>query len=210
MDTHADRRLRSGITGAVVVGAHVIVVLIVMREMSPRDEKAESMVAVFTSLRWIDPVPEPEPRVHAELPMKATSAVRTESRTAAMASAREAPPPTAPTDWIRAAREAARGVAQADAPAARMFGQPRSLYRRCKERKTFDWDPEPGRGGFAGGIPYVRLGKRCAVGLGFFGCALGDLPKANGRLFDDMNAPDRDRNSVPQVGDCIQPDAAPR
>jgi len=48
------------------------------------------------------------------------------------------------------------------------------------------------------------------VGLGFFGCALGDLPKANGRLFDDMNAPDRDRNSVPQVGDCIQPDAAPR
>lgn len=147
MDTHADRRLRSGITGAVVVGAHVIVVLIVMREMSPRDEKAESMVAVFTSLRWIDPVPEPEPRVHSDMPVKATSAVRAASRSAASASARETLPPAAPTDWRHAAHEAARSVGEADAPATRTFGQPRSPYRKCKKPKKFDWDPEPARGG---------------------------------------------------------------
>jgi hypothetical protein len=45
-------------------------------------------------------------------------------------------------------------------------------------------------------LPYIRVGERCAIGLGFFGCGFGK-PPANGNLFDGMDAPDRDRSSVP-------------
>jgi hypothetical protein len=37
------------------------------------------------------------------------------------------------------------------------------------------------------------------VGLGFFGCALGKKPEANGHLFDGMHDPDRQRSSVPDI-----------
>lgn len=69
----------------------------------------------------------------------------------------------------------------------------------CRRRNyEFEWDPEPKKAGFAGALPYVRLGKRCIVGLGFFGCAIGELPKANGDLFEHMRDPDRPRGSVPE------------
>ena len=68
----------------------------------------------------------------------------------------------------------------------------------CWKYKTPDaWKPEPRTFGIEGGLPYVRLGKRCILGLGFFGCDLGKLPEANGRLFDDMSDSDRPRSSVP-------------
>jgi hypothetical protein len=35
--------------------------------------------------------------------------------------------------------------------------------------------------------------------LGFFGCALGKLPEADGTLFEDMDDPDRPRSSVPDI-----------
>jgi hypothetical protein len=76
----------------------------------------------------------------------------------------------------------------------------RPLPPECKTRNyEFDWDPEPSTVGMAGGLPYVRLGKRCILGLGFFGCALGKLPEPNGGLFETMRDPDRPRSSVPDV-----------
>lgn len=70
----------------------------------------------------------------------------------------------------------------------------------CRPRSYENrWKPEPGRFGLSGGLPYVRLGKRCAVGLGFFGCAIGNLPPPDGSLFDDMSDPNRPRSSVPDA-----------
>lgn len=83
--------------------------------------------------------------------------------------------------------------------------------RRCRPKEgvppeectprahTFDWNPQPGRVGVDGGLPYVRLGKRCVLGLGFFACAIGKLPEPNGDLFDGMRDPDRPYSSVPDL-----------
>lgn len=69
----------------------------------------------------------------------------------------------------------------------------------CKERKhEFKWDPEPGVVGVDGLLPFIRVGRRCVVGLGFFGCGIGKLPEANGDLFEAMSDPDRPRSSVPE------------
>jgi hypothetical protein len=68
----------------------------------------------------------------------------------------------------------------------------------CRRYKKPDpWVAEPKKFGFAGGLPFVRLGKRCVLGLGFFGCGVGKLPEANGHVLDDMRDPDRPRSSVP-------------
>jgi hypothetical protein len=68
----------------------------------------------------------------------------------------------------------------------------------CRKYKKPDaWRPEPKKFGIAGGLPYVRLGKRCVLGLGFFGCAVGKLPEADGKVFDDARDPDRPWSSVP-------------
>jgi hypothetical protein len=76
------------------------------------------------------------------------------------------------------------------------------LVLKCKKHTPgFAWDPEPKKAGFIGIVPYVRLGKHCLVGLGFFGCAIGKLPEANGHLFDHMRDPDRDRSSVPDINE---------
>jgi hypothetical protein len=72
----------------------------------------------------------------------------------------------------------------------------------CRKYQKLDaWVPEPRKFGIAGGLPYVRLGKRCVLGLGFFGCAVGKLPDANSHAFDDMHEPDRPRSSVPDLGE---------
>jgi hypothetical protein len=76
--------------------------------------------------------------------------------------------------------------------------QPSVSLPKCKQHKPeFGWNRDPNEAGFIGILPYVRLGKRCIVGLGFFGCAVGKLPQANGHLLDHMNDPDGERFSVP-------------
>jgi hypothetical protein len=68
----------------------------------------------------------------------------------------------------------------------------------CHRYKKPDaWVPEPKKFGISGGLPYVRLGKRCVLGLGFFGCGVGKLPEPDGHALDDMRDPDRPRSSVP-------------
>jgi hypothetical protein len=103
-------------------------------------------------------------------------------------------------DWEDAGRRALR--ARAAAPTRRSdcddAPPPGSMRPRCTPRTTpFEWRPQPRAVEFDGLIPYVHLGKRCVLGLGFFGCAVGALPGANGRLFEGMRAPDRARSSVP-------------
>ena len=106
-------------------------------------------------------------------------------------------------DWkLEAERSARYTIDSAGQPGPRHFGeQPVSPFREKKKPPhEFQWNPEPKKAGLAGGfIPYVRLGKRCVVGLGFWGCALGKLPEANSHLFDEMTNPDRLRSSVPDV-----------
>lgn len=86
--------------------------------------------------------------------------------------------------------------------AARRGEQPPECH---KYRKPPPWDPEPKKFGFTDGpglrLPFVRLGRHCILGLGFFGCGVGRLPEANGHVLDDMRDPDRPRSSVPDPND---------
>ncbi|MEP7311935.1 MAG: hypothetical protein ABI859_05095 [Pseudomonadota bacterium] len=114
------------------------------------------------------------------------------------------PAPTAPVDWANEARLAARAATDgAGKSTARDFDAPIKPSRtRCEKRaSSFEWNPEPKKAGFAGILPYVRLG-RCVVGLGFFGCPIGEPPEPNSHLFDDMKNPDRVASSVPDVDRC--------
>lgn len=112
--------------------------------------------------------------------------------------------PTATIDWTAQATEAAAAVVD------KAIGEekrkcdpsdaPKSFLPPCHpQTKKFKWNPEEPRVGFSGGLPYVRVGERCAIGLGFFGCGFGDPPPANGDLFDGMDDPERDRSSVPST-----------
>lgn len=113
-------------------------------------------------------------------------------------------PGTNAIDWQREAERSARAVVEQGARSVekRIGEHPPvpSAFQKKKPPKEFPWDPEPDKAGLAAGfIPYVVIGQRCVVGLGFFGCALGKKPPANSHLFDGMHDPDRQRSSVPDV-----------
>jgi hypothetical protein len=117
-------------------------------------------------------------------------------------------PTEEPVDWRRAARFAIHDVlATATTPARqRSFGEiPKSPFIPCEEpHDDIAWNPEPERAGISGGLPFVRLGSRCVLGLGFAGCALGELPEANGQLFAHMHDNDRPTSSVPDITGCVR------
>jgi hypothetical protein len=102
-------------------------------------------------------------------------------------------------DWRNEAERSAR-IAVEPKHGVKHIGQhPPSPFRAKPMPKEFPWNTE-GRVGIAAGfIPYVHIGQRCVVGLGFFGCNLSKLPEANGQLFDGMQDPNRWRSSVPDV-----------
>jgi hypothetical protein len=119
-----------------------------------------------------------------------------------------APPPEKPSiDWTLEAERAARATVDRMVRSGQLkcddsvdSNRGAILLLKCKRHAPkFAWDPEPKKAGFIGILPYVRLGKHCIVGLGFLGCAIGQLPEANGHLFDHMRDPDRDRSSVPDI-----------
>ncbi len=107
-----------------------------------------------------------------------------------------------PVDWREVAEQVAKSQAKSifkelkhQCNEAALRGE---FLPECRKYKKSDaWVPVPRTFGIAGGLPYVRLGKRCIIGLGFFGCAVGKGPDANGRLFDDMREPDRPQSFVP-------------
>ena len=74
------------------------------------------------------------------------------------------------------------------------------MLPRCTHTgRRFEWNPEPPRFGISGLVPYMRVGKMCVVGLGFFACGLGAPPPANSHLFDQLKNPARVSGSVPDA-----------
>lgn len=107
-------------------------------------------------------------------------------------------------DWRLEAQRAAQDMAPALTEQERrkcLNPEPPGLPPpHCRKRNyEADWEPEPKRVGVDGLLPYVRVGKRCVIGLGFFGCAVGKLPEADGDLFEDMTDPNRPRSSAPDT-----------
>jgi hypothetical protein len=112
---------------------------------------------------------------------------------------------TAHLDWRAEAREAAHAALEEDERAkGKKFAEgsaPR--HEKCHRLKPPEWRPEPKRFGVANGLPFVRLGERCVIGLGFFGCGFGKKPSADGHLFDEMQI-DPTESSVPALSDCVE------
>lgn len=111
------------------------------------------------------------------------------------------PNPSATIDWTAQATQAAAAVVdkaiREETRECDPSDSPNSFLPPCNPKtKQFEWTGEP-RVGFSGGLPYVRIGERCVVGLGFFGCGFGDPPPAKGDLFEGMDDAERDRSSVP-------------
>jgi hypothetical protein len=102
-------------------------------------------------------------------------------------------------DWRGEARRSAQGAIDAQSATQPRGFEEKAPAARAPKPRQFNWDPSPGRFGFSGGLPYMELGKRCAIGLGFFACAVGELPPADGTLLDGMKDADRERSSVPDI-----------
>lgn len=195
------------VAGSVVCG-HVALVLLFARMRDSeqgRADEAPSMTLISISVRERTPhatpiepptgqstliivppqltVP-PQPR----LPQSEFAAPSSTTSTAASA-----------IDWRREGERAAENAIRAQpAPAGKSFEE-RAAPEQVPKARPFGWDPSPGNAGLSGGLPYVELGKRCVIGLGFFGCAIGELPAPNGELFEGMDDPNRDRSSVPDA-----------
>jgi hypothetical protein len=186
---------------AIVAGGHLCAVIFwIMRDTVPQQHEPDARTALEVIL-----VPESAQKSAAAVPKLNTARTSRREHTRAL-------PATSPVaqaeltapqiDWTREAQSVARARAAVIAPEHTCDDRdrPGSSLPKCKEGgPAFQWDPEPSRVGVQGLIPYVRLGKHCVLGLGFFGCALGKLPGANGKLFDDLNGPGRPRSSVPDA-----------
>src|SRR5690606_38370988 len=116
-------------------------------------------------------------------------------------SSAEPGPAPAPVDWaLAAANRASNYGAEVKPPA--FNGPVAKLREPCEPRdSSFEWSPVEKKAGLFP-LPYVMLGERCVVGLGFFACALGDLPPPNKHLFDDMQQGLTPDSSVPDPHSC--------
>lgn len=110
------------------------------------------------------------------------------------------------TDWDDAAKLAAAHALAGKAPQGRVFGETKvSPYRDCQRKKrSWQWIPERQKGGFSGGLPWVQVSDHCIVGLGFFACAIGELPPPRSDLLDDLNTPNQMESTVPGIEDCVE------
>ena len=188
---------------AVIVAAHVLFI-----EMLMRNGKLHIRLSSEDSGRGelfffeIPPPPEESPASPAEteaVPRRERAPVP-ETNNAITLQQEELAPPDADIDWFADAEAVAReGLERSTGPKPRNFGeQPKSPYDRNRKHKPgYVWQPEEKKAGFAGPIPYFRVGKRCIVVPPFFGCVLGKLPKGGGATLEEMRDPDRLRDSVP-------------
>jgi hypothetical protein len=210
---HANLPSGRAFAATAVLLAHLVIILALLRiDRRARSEQAqEQRTGILYLLSVPQEVPPPPTPARA-----ASHPRRTRVRGPVVPSdtpliALPAEPPQEPSatrrpnvDWYREAEEAARSAAGGPAPAARPGSgdHPHSPYRECKPQPQFAWNPEPKTVDIAGGLPFVRIGKRCVIGLGFFGCAIGELPKANGQLLEPAREENVPRTSVPAEGDC--------
>jgi hypothetical protein len=202
---------RKSVLWTLIVGGHVLLLGVFSRDsgrlqpaMDSQSEQRSELV--FFDLPTIAEEQEPIPRQTETPPPVARSLSPAPPATdTSITAPSEAPAPAAPVDWFAEAETVARAAGERDRqPKARAFGEiPASPYKTCKKKKSsFEWDPEPKKAGLIGILPYVRLGKRCIVGLGFWGCAVGELPPPNSHLSDDMHDPNRPTSSVPLLDEC--------
>lgn len=216
---------------AIVVGGHVLLVML-FANSRPSELRTVSLNSEAPpSLVLLNLMPEPEleetPQPLLPEPITASSGViadpgafasevpasAPEPNVGSSGSASvEGPPDELGIDWEREAQRTAEAMAP---------GLVRKQMQECEEAKKHgkyppgckkpasayepDWEPEPDRAGLAP-LPFVRLGKRCVVGLGFFGCTLGKLPDADGTVFENMHDTERPRSSVPEVPATVWPE----
>lgn len=186
------------VAGCVLIG-HVILVLLFAR--AREHERSEAGEAQRTMLISIPPREPTSPSASTEPPSIAQPTLIIVPPPPLPEIESSAPASSTPRsiDWRReAARSADTAIRMQSAPGPRGFEE-RAPAESPVKPKAFGWDPSPGKVGISGGLPYVEVGKRCVIGLGFFGCAIGELPAPNGELFEGMDDPNRDRSSVPEV-----------
>ena len=212
MDRDAARPRRYAVFAAVALG-HVLFVMLLLRfelsTMVPLKQNTAPIVLLDLSSsasptpRTFDASQTARPR--ASSPKSPGAEISVGVNAPAMPEAAASPDALTvepPVDWHDEAERVAKSQAESifkelkhQCSEAALRGE---ILPECRRYKKPDaWVPEPRTFGIAGGLPYVRLGKRCIVGLGFFGCAVGKKLEANGRLFDDLREPDRPQSSVP-------------
>jgi hypothetical protein len=202
------RRMPS-IVLVLVTGCHVLVIVFLWTVKSTLPRNADS-----TRTAWLVPIPVQRPKTveHFQLQELAQRSIRIPSVSPAeiLNDAERALPDLAiehsqdrpSIDWEREARRSVEALAPQllEGLIAKCRDVSEPIPPECKPRRyEFKWSREPGTLEWDGLLPFVRLGERCVIGLGFFGCGIGPLPEPNGELFDGMQDPDRPRSSVPEV-----------
>jgi hypothetical protein len=103
----------------------------------------------------------------------------------------ESQSPSTEVDWHAAADAAVQRVAKAvtGPPAQHQFGSHDRTAMSKSSGSSFEWNPEQKAVGVSGGVPYLRVGKRCVLVLMVLpACAFGgEPPKPNGELFKHMH-----------------------
>jgi hypothetical protein len=205
-----DEHGRQGVVIVAVLTLHVLFLLALLMRGSPRviaQGSTQRVPVLFFIENQTRPEVVPPASITPSQPVlrSVPPATIVDSGVSGEPASSTTPPAGAPTiDWrTQAARSATAAVDEAIRQETRKCDpseRPNSFLPPCTRREhKFEWK-EP-RVGFSGGLPFIRLGERCAVGLGFFGCGFGAKPPANGDLFEHMDDPERDRSSVPALAE---------
>lgn len=111
--------------------------------------------------------------------------------------------PGANIDWYGQLEARAARLADVEVENRDVAGRVIQRMREpCQPRdSSFEWSPQEKRRGLLP-LPFIMIGERCVIGLGFFGCSLGALPEPDKHLFDDMQAGRTPRSSVPHHENC--------
>ncbi len=208
---------RNAVLGLVILGHALLVVLFLQPGVRSKIEPNQYPISlplfdisIPTSARNSVVLPEaitkaPEAKTLPSSSNGATADFEPGRKSGALSSS-DTPTSQLSIDWYDQARQVANSQAESmieeHKRACAEFALHGEQRLECRKyTKPDDWVPEPKKFGIDGGLPYVRLGKRCIVGLGFFGCGVGKLPEANGHVLDAMRDPDRPLSSVPDPND---------
>jgi len=197
-----EQRLIRFVAFVLVAGAHVMLLMLPFEtkrlEYEDRDGNEKRTQLYFPRTSGIGRTPPRELRPPAEPRFQTSIGIEAPSAITVV------PPsvPVAPSiDWNEAGRRAAVAAIEKqpipDTGKCDSTGLSDPELPNCKPAPEFRWAPP--RAGFSDGLPYMRVGERCVVGLGFFGCSIGK-PAARADLFSGMDDPRRERSSVPDPG----------
>lgn len=196
---------------ALVLAAHVLLIQAWWwgsRAVPSRIEPVPQYVSVWPDERRPEPPVAVAERVQAKPPASRT-AITTSPAPPRPDPSRDVPSEgigapdelSAPgVDWAGEAALAAQRQSEArGAPAT--FSEPPPKPREPCRVKPWKWKPEEKRAGIAP-LPYVVIGKRCIIGLGFFGCSLGEPAEVASDQLDDYKNGDGAGPSVPDPNVC--------